>query len=68
MAELMLRVQNVKCNGCVTAIQTGLADLAGVEQVLVEKLQSNQGQVTVKGTFSSDAVTTKLSELGYPVL
>ena len=57
-------VQNVKCGGCVSAIQNGLIGLEGVDSVEVE---IESGKVTVSGPAPSrDQLTTKLAELGYP--
>jgi copper chaperone CopZ len=68
MTELVLSVQNVKCNGCVTAIQTALTNMTGVDVVSVEKLESNQAKVSITGTFSPNDITNKLTDLGYPVV
>jgi len=58
------QVQNVKCGGCVIAIQTGLQTLDGVSEVAVD---IPSGQVTVTGTTLSRAqLSDKLAALGYP--
>jgi copper chaperone len=58
------QVQNVKCGGCVSAIQTGLQTLDGVSDVAVD---IPSGQVTVTGTALSRAqLSVKLTALGYP--
>ncbi len=58
------QVQNVKCGGCVSAIQTGLQTLDGVSDVAVD---IPSGQVTVTGTALSRAqLSVKLAALGYP--
>jgi len=63
MQELF-SVQNVKCGGCVKAIQQGLQTLQGVVTVSVE---IEGGKVTVDGdSLDRAALSTKLSELGYP--
>ena len=57
-------VQNVKCGGCVKAIQDGLSGLDGVSNVTVA---IEGGHVKVEGAaLSRDALISKLSELGYP--
>ena len=57
-------VKNVKCGGCVKAIQQGLQNLAGVSSVAVI---IDGGQVTVEGANLDRAqLSAKLSELGYP--
>lgn len=57
-------VKNVKCGGCVKAIQQGLQTLPGVTAVTVV---IDGGQVTVEGEPLNRAeLSAKLSELGYP--
>ncbi len=59
-----LRVQNVKCGGCVKAIQDGLARLPGVGDVQVE---IETGRVRVEGEdLDRDRIAAALAELGYP--
>jgi copper chaperone len=58
------RAQNVKCQGCAKTIREGLAPLEGVESVQVDV---TTGEVTVTGQgLSREAVSAKLSALGYP--
>jgi copper chaperone len=58
------QVQNVKCGGCASAIQTGLQTLDGVNEVTVD---IPSGQVSVTGTALSRAqLSAKLAALGYP--
>ncbi len=66
MATRELKVQNVKCGGCASAIQTGLKDMAGIDSVEVEVAS---GTVTLEGSSlpADEAVAAKLAELGYPV-
>jgi copper chaperone len=57
-------VRNVKCGGCVKAIQQGLQALPGVESVDVV---IEGGKVSVAGPALDRAqLATKLAELGYP--
>lgn len=61
--EIEFNVQNVKCNGCTSAIQNGLATQPGVEGVTA----TLDGRVTVTGPdLDRDALARKLAELGYP--
>lgn len=58
------KVKNVKCGGCVAAIQEGLAALPGVDSV---EVAIEDGQVTVQGdALERTALARKLGELGYP--
>ena len=57
-------VKNVKCGGCVKAIQEGLQVLTGVTSVAVV---IEGGQVTVEGdALDRMQLSSKLSELGFP--
>ncbi|HHH46237.1 MAG TPA: copper chaperone [Thiotrichales bacterium] len=57
-------VQNVKCGGCVKAIEEGLATLPGVQSVKA----TTAGEVTVEGNaLDRQTIEAKLAELGYPV-
>lgn len=57
-------VRNVKCGGCVKAIQGGLGALPGVARV---EVVIDGGKVTVEGDALDRArLSAKLSELGYP--
>lgn len=57
-------VKNVKCGGCVTAIEQGLRALPGVSAVTVV---IDGGKVTVEGDALERAqLAAKLSDLGYP--
>ncbi len=69
MASLKLNVQNVKCGGCVAAIQAGLLKLPGIQQVEVD---IDSGQVKIETTDnqagpSMESLESTLAELGYPV-
>lgn len=64
MNELDVTVQNVKCGGCVSAIQEGLGKLPGIEQVEVD---IPTGLVHIVGRqLDGDAIRATLAELGYP--
>ena len=57
-------VKNVKCGGCVKAIEQGLGGLPGVESVAVV---IDGGKVDVTGSGRDRAqLSAKLKELGYP--
>jgi len=57
-------VKNVKCGGCVKAIEQGLGGLPGVETVTVI---IDGGKVGVTGSGLDRAqLGAKLKELGYP--
>ncbi len=61
---LQMTAQNIKCGGCVTAIENGLKALPGIEQVAVT---IDTGQVHIEGeNLPEQAIRDKLVELGYP--
>ena len=61
---LEIKVANVKCNGCVANIKTGLAEMNGIESVAVDLAS---GVVSVNGGgVDQQGVVSKLAELGYP--
>ena len=64
MQNEQFTVQNVKCGGCVSAIETGLKELAGISEVSVTV---EGGVVNVSGDALDRAVlSARLAELGYP--
>lgn len=59
-----IQSSKIKCGGCVSAIEKGLKDVAGINEVNVD-IESNV--VTVNGTgLDKEAIENKLAELGYP--
>lgn len=65
MQSESFKVMNVKCGGCASNIQTGLANLTGV---LTVEVDIESGTVKVQGDGLNPAtLTAKLAELGYPV-
>ncbi len=64
MQNEQFTVQNVKCGGCASAIETGLNELAGVNEVNVT---IDSGLVSVSGeSLDRATLSAKLAELGYP--
>lgn len=64
MSTESFTVMNVKCGGCASNIQQGLADLPGVTTVEVD---IETGAVEVTGeTLNRAQLGAKLAELGYP--
>lgn len=64
MQNETFHVLNVKCAGCVSAIEKGLNELGNIRQVQVD---IKAGQVQVEGDELERArLSAKLSELGYP--
>jgi len=58
------KVANIKCQGCVTNIETHLTALPGVESAQVDLAT---GTVTVDGIdLQRGVLAAKLVELGYP--
>jgi len=66
MEELKIQSSKIKCGGCVSSIEKGLNDFAGITEVKVD-IESNV--VNVHGSALDKAVIeNKLAELGYPVV
>ncbi len=62
--KLECTVKNVKCGGCVEAIENGLKNIPGVHSVCVT---IESGVVQVEGdAINQQAVMEKLADLGYP--
>ncbi len=65
MASLELKVENVKCGGCASAIQDGLKNMKGVSGIEVDVAN---GTVRIQGEdIDTAAIHARLAELGYPV-
>ena len=62
--ELEFLVQNVKCNGCASAIHSGLGNYPGVREVQVD-VPTGRVTVRVEGDVRAELSAT-LKELGYP--
>jgi len=61
---LQITAQNIKCGGCVAAIESGLKTLPGINQV---EVTIDNGLVRIEGDgLSEQAIRNKLAELGYP--
>jgi len=66
MTALEIQASNIKCGGCVSNIENGLKELAGISVVNVD-IPSNR--VTVEGENLNNAmIEAKLAELGYSVV
>ena len=64
MQKESFQVLNVKCGGCVSAIQKGLGEFGNVQQVEVD---IKSGRVEVEGeALDRGQLGAKLGELGYP--
>jgi copper chaperone len=64
MQQIKLKVSNVKCGGCVSNIQKGLGEMAGVSNVEVD---IPTGEVTLQADNPDMAgIKDKLRALGYP--
>ena len=64
MQQINLKVSNVKCGGCVSNIQNGLSEMAGISSVEVD---IPTGEVTLQADNPNLAdIKAKLRTLGYP--
>jgi len=62
-----LKIQNLKCGGCANTIVTQLSKLDGISEVVVD---NDTDEVSFLTSTENDieAVKSKLSHLGYPIL
>lgn len=58
-----IKVENIKCGGCVSTLQKKLLAIDGVDQVSVD-IQT--GTISIVGNPDRNEVISKLDELGYP--
>jgi copper chaperone len=64
MQTLSIKVQNVKCGGCVANISTKLGEMNGITDVQVT---IPDGTVSISGNnLDSASIKEKLVALGYP--
>jgi len=64
MQNEQFTVQNVKCGGCVSAIENGLKELADVSEVTVT---IESGLVNISGeSLKRTQLAETLASLGYP--
>ncbi|MDR0355296.1 MAG: heavy metal translocating P-type ATPase [Deltaproteobacteria bacterium] len=60
-----LKIEGMSCGHCSARVEKILAGLAGVDKAVVD-LQSGTAEVTVSGDLSDAALTTPVTEAGYP--
>lgn len=62
--QLEIQSSKIKCGGCVSAIENGLKDFAGITEITVD-VETNI--VSLKGNgLDKEVIENKLAELGYP--
>jgi Zn2+/Cd2+-exporting ATPase len=59
---LTLMIRGMDCAGCARTIETGVAQLAGVDQC---ELNFTTEKLRIQGTIASSAVITRVRELGF---
>jgi copper chaperone CopZ len=60
-----IKVQNIKCDGCVATIVDNLLKLSGVEFVVASR-ENGTVDVTHIDVQTLNAVENRLAEIGYP--
>jgi len=66
MEHINIQASKIKCGGCVSNIEKGLRDFAGITEINID-IESNT--VTVQGDeLDKTAIENKLAELGYPAI
>ena len=63
MNKLTFKIEKMKCAGCVSAIETALSSLDGIEEVNVS-LETHQASVYT--TQSPEIIAKVISDAGYP--
>lgn len=63
MATEEIKVENIKCAGCVKGITSALMKIDGVESVAIE-LESET--ITISGIYDRNALIEQLEHMGYP--
>lgn len=63
MATEEIRVENIKCAGCVKGITNALLNIDGVESVAIE-LETET--IAVTGLYDRSSIIEQLAHMGYP--
>lgn len=61
--EINIRVENLKCGGCINSVKKALLSMEGVHEV---DINLESGNVWVKGEPNENEIVQKLAHLGYP--
>ena len=64
--ETPIKVQNLKCGGCVNTIQHKLISLQGVENVTID-VENKLVHITHQDSVSLEILANKLKAIGYPM-
>ena len=67
MKNTTIQVQNLKCGGCANTILTHLSKVEGISDVSVNN-DTDEVSFNYNSEEEFDAVKTKLSDLGYPMV
>jgi len=62
-----LNIQNLKCGGCANTIVTQLSKLDGITDVTVNN-DTDEVSFNTETEATVEAVSKKLSDLGYPIV
>ncbi len=60
-----ITVKNIKCDGCVSTIKTGLKRFSEINEISVD-IPSGIVEVTFDEKLSPDKIKDALAQLGYP--
>lgn len=64
MEKLEIQASNIKCGGCVSNIEQGLNNVAGISEV---KIDIETNIISLQGENLDEVlISQKLTELGYP--
>lgn len=64
MKDVTLSVEGMKCDGCVSSVESALRDVDGVERVEVS-LQDEEARITAGDDVDPDALAAAVEGAGY---
>ncbi len=61
--QISFSVSNMKCGGCVSAVESALKEVSGIEDI---KVGLEEPQVTVSSSMPAADIAKIISDAGYP--
>jgi copper chaperone len=62
---IQIKVENIKCGGCMNSIKNALLKIANVQEVSIDK-ETETILINSSLPFERDGVILQLSKMGYP--
>lgn len=60
-----IKVENIKCGGCMNSIKTALLKIANVKEVSIDK-ETETVHISSSLPFEREEITLQLAKMGYP--